>query len=282
MQKLRIGGVPEHFNLPWRRLLESNELKKADVDASWRDFPGGSGAMASALDADELDMAMLLTEGAVAGIAKGGRYRIVSLYTLSPLLWGVHVPAASSLADMDDIRGKRYAISRHGSGSHLMCYALYKDRGWPTEELRFEIVGSLEGARSAFRDGKADVFLWEKFMTKPIVDAGEFRRVGEFPSPWPAFVVCAAQQALSTRPDAISTALEHIYRYAARFAADADSGRDISEAYGLSATDAASWLAITRWAEDSSIDTAGLEQAIGILGDVGVIEPGVTVERLLA
>ena len=64
MNRLRIGGVPEHFNLPWLRLAESGALD--DLGVAWRDVPEGSGAMAAALRAGELDAAMLLTEGAVS------------------------------------------------------------------------------------------------------------------------------------------------------------------------------------------------------------------------
>ena len=56
---MKIGGVPEHFNLPWLRLVESRALD--DLGVSWRDVPEGSGAMAAALRAGELDAAMLLT-----------------------------------------------------------------------------------------------------------------------------------------------------------------------------------------------------------------------------
>lgn len=61
---LRIGGVPEHFNLPWRDVL-------ADRDDEWIDVDGGSGAMARALDGGELDIAVMLTESAVRAIGDG-------------------------------------------------------------------------------------------------------------------------------------------------------------------------------------------------------------------
>src|SRR5690606_8273232 len=117
--RLVVGGVPEHFNWPFHVLAERG--LPAGIDFEWRDFPGGSGAMASALNAGELDVALMLTEGAVAAIAKAGRFRVVSLYTQSPLVWGIHVPAASSLHTVAELRGRRYAISRRGSGSHLMA-----------------------------------------------------------------------------------------------------------------------------------------------------------------
>jgi len=58
LQPLRIGGVPEHFNLPWRLLLESGALRRAGIDASWEAFFGGTGDMVAALDSDQLDMAL--------------------------------------------------------------------------------------------------------------------------------------------------------------------------------------------------------------------------------
>ena len=54
-----------------------------------------------------------------------------------------------------------------------------QQRGWQPENVKFEIVGDLEGARRALADGRADVFMWEKFTTKHLVDSGEWRRVGE-------------------------------------------------------------------------------------------------------
>ena len=38
--------------------------------------------------------------------------------------------------------------------------------------------------------------MWEKFTTKPLVDSGEWRRVGECVTPWPCFVVAATNTAL--------------------------------------------------------------------------------------
>jgi hypothetical protein len=37
--------------------------------------------------------------------------------------------------------------------------------------LDFVVVGTLQGAIDALPSGQADVFFWEKFMTKPLVDS---------------------------------------------------------------------------------------------------------------
>src|SRR5882672_7319219 len=183
MTLIRIGGVPEHFNWPWHLTLGEGAARAAGVDAEWQEFPDGSGAMAQALREQRLDAAMLLTEGAVAGIAAGGGFKIVSVYTESPLIWGIHVPASSRLRAVADLTGARYAISRRGSGSHLMAFVHARERGWPLDRLELVVVRDLKGAIDAFAQGSADVFFWEKFMTKPLVDDGRFRRVADFTAP---------------------------------------------------------------------------------------------------
>jgi sulfonate transport system substrate-binding protein len=278
MLPLIIGGVPEHFNLPWVRLAESGALR--DLDAVWRDVPEGSGAMAAALRTGELDVAMLLTEGAVAGAVAGG-FKIVSLYTVSPLIWGIHVPARSDLETVDDVRGRRYAISRRGSGSHLMSFVHAREQGWSTSDLDFVVVGTLKGAIDAFASGKADVFFWEKFMTKPLVDSGRFRRVGEFVAPWPAFVVCAADAALA-RQKPIGPALRRALDAAADLAASPNAPAAIADRYGLSLGDAREWLSATRWATRPGIEPGDIAAAVEQLAALSLIGTDVAPQALTA
>lgn len=273
MINIVIGGVPEHFNLPWLKLLAAGKLEEAGVSARWEDYAGGTGAMVSALNDQALDVAMLLTEGAVSGIGKGGQFRIVSLYTETPLIWGVHVPARSAFRTVDDIRDARYAISRIGSGSHLMCYAHARAHGWPTKDLRFNEVGSLEGAIAAFERDEADVFLWERFMTKPVVDSGRFRRIGEFAAPWPAFVICVSQHALQDKRDGVAVLLEQIFPRAQALQADPSAPAQIADRYGLLLSDAEQWLAATKWAPEQGVDPAVIDRVADALVELELLKP---------
>ena len=58
-EPLRIGGVPEHFNLPCRKAAARSEPAFA-----WTEYPGGSGDLATAIKEGELDCAIMLTEAA--------------------------------------------------------------------------------------------------------------------------------------------------------------------------------------------------------------------------
>jgi ABC-type nitrate/sulfonate/bicarbonate transport system substrate-binding protein len=274
MITLRIGGVPEHFNLPWHLTIEQGEPARLGIELRWQDYPDGSGAMAAALRRGELDAALLLTEGAVAGIADGGRFRVASLYTDSPLIWGIHVPASSPLRTVGDIRGARYAISRRGSGSHLMAFVHARQQGWPLEALDLVIVRNLAGAVEAFAAGTADVFFWEKFMTKPLVDSGQFRRVGEFVAPWPAFVLCLADAAGAVERAALARLMAVVLAQAEALACRTDAAELIGQRYSLAPGDVREWLRATRWSRKVGIAAADVLPVITALGELGLIDRG--------
>jgi ABC-type nitrate/sulfonate/bicarbonate transport system substrate-binding protein len=282
MIKLRIGGVPEHFNLPWQLALESKRFAPLGLDVEWRDYPGGSGAMAKALRQGELDAALLLTEGAVAAIAADSKFKIASLFTDSPLIWGIHVPASSRFESVAQLRGARYAISRRGSGSHLMAAVHARAQEWPVESLALVAVGTLAGAVEAFAAGTADVFFWEKFMTKPLVDSGQFRRVGEFAAPWPAFVVCVADAASREQRSALAQAVSLALGEAQALRARPDAAAVLAARYGLVTADVAEWLATTRWSARWRIASADLSSACAALNSLGVLVRAVEPVECLA
>ncbi|NNK81044.1 MAG: uracil-DNA glycosylase, partial [Flavobacteriales bacterium] len=182
---LRVIGVPEHFNLPWLEAIEDEKFLANDILITWSDEPGGTGAMCKALRDDKADCAVLLTEGIITDICKGNPARIISGYVVSPLIWGVHTGGDNPLKKYAKSFGCRYAISRYGSGSHLMPQvdALTKDTSIPEEN--YSVVGGLEGALKSLEAQETDVFYWEKYTTKPYVDSGLLRRIGEFVTPWP-------------------------------------------------------------------------------------------------
>lgn len=277
MISIKLAGVPEHFNLPWHLLLESGALAASDIELTWEDVPEGSGAMIRALNEGELDAAVLLTESAAAGIAKGGDFDVLSVYVETPLIWGVHVPVDSRFSEVEELRSAKFAISRYGSGSHLMSFALAERHGWPTDELRFEVVGTLAGAIESFRNGESDVFLWEKFMTQPVVDAGDFRRVGEFAAPWPAFVVAATFAAITNKREAIDLVVDRVFAAAAALAQSEDAAATIAARYGLEPSAVAAWLAVTRWgsarsraAQRSRVDAA-ISAVKAVLEETGAL-----------
>lgn len=266
--------------MPWLDVVSARGVVSASGSAAagagprpldWHDFPGGTGAMIDAIEAGAIDIAILLTEGAVAGLARGGGYRIVSNYVTSPLIWGVHVAPASPLQAIDEIAGARFAVSRLGSGSHLMALALATERGWTLRADQFVVVGSLDGAIDAFRNDTADVFMWEHFMTQPVVDRGQFRRIGDFVAPWSAFVTCARADLWAAEADELRSLIDEVGESARRFAQDPATPERIHAAYGIAEDQIREWLSRTRWAAGFDPPEADLAAAGAMLREAGLI-----------
>jgi len=255
MTTLRIGGVPEHFNLPWHLALEDGMFKAAGVDLEWVTVPEGTGAMNKMLRDGELDLAVILTGGVIKDIANGNPSKIIQMYVSSPLVWGVHVAAHSDFKTIDDLEHATCAISRYGSGSHVMAHVQASKKGWDTKALKFKVINTLENAVLALTNNEADYFMWEHFTTKPIVDKGIFRRVGDFPTPWSCFVIAGSNEAINTKNEAIQIVLDIINTVTADFKQIPSIDRTLAHRYDQKLEDIQSWLSQTRWSQEQiSID----------------------------
>ena len=247
---LKIGGVPEHFNLPWHLALEEGLFLKGGVHVEWIEFPEGTGAMNKALRAREIDAAVILTGGVIKDIANGNPSKIVQLFVSSPLQWGVHVSAKSDFKEIDELENATAAISRFGSGSHVMSYVQARQRDWDTNALQFEVVNTLENAVEALTEGKADYFMWEHFTTKPIVDAGVFRRLGDFPTPWSCFVVAAHDEVIQNDSVALKIVLDVVNRITRDFKNIPSIDRTLALRYEQKLEDIQKWLSMTTWSQE--------------------------------
>jgi len=281
MNTIHIGGVPEHFNLPWHQAIANKDFEQAGIDLQWKDYPGGTGAMMQDLREDKLDLAVALTEGVVAEIANNQSCGILQWFVTSPLIWGIHVSAESDFQNVSQLEGQRFAISRMGSGSHLMAFVNAQQQGWNPQELTLIPVGNLDGARNALLTGKADGFMWEKFMTKPLVDKGEFRRVGECPTPWPCFVIAVSKKALEEKKDVLPQLQDIINKENQAFMQDVQAPQKVAEKYGLQQEDAEAWFAQTTWATSSYISGKMLEKVVETLHALGSIESMPSASQLL-
>ena len=249
MTPIKIAGVPEHFNLPWHLAMENKEFEAQNIDLQWTDVPEGTGKMCQMLREGETDIAVILTEGIVKDIVGGNPTKIVQVYVESPLIWGIHVAANSSYRTLADLENTKVAISRLGSGSQLMAYVNANNQGWKTEDLQFEIINTIDGAVEALTKGTADYFMWERFMTKPLVDKGIFRRIDDCPTPWPCFVIAVRDAVLENNPEIIKTILEVINRKTATFKDIPNIDKTLATKFNQKIEDIQEWLSLTQWSQ---------------------------------
>ncbi len=248
--------------------IERDEFQQHGVDLLWTYYPGGTGAMTKALAEGELDLAILLTEGFVLAANNGLSARIVKVYIDSPLVWGIHSGATSATQSIYDATKKKYAISRFGSGSHLMAMIHAEQRGEKIEEEDFVVINSLEGAIESLTKNETQVFYWEKMMTKKHVESGEVKMIGEFSAPWSSFLIVATEKSLTEKKEEIHKALELINMESMDFKNSIYAPIELQKRFQMSNTDIANWMGSTVWNTDFTIRRRGLENAIEALSRI--------------
>jgi sulfonate transport system substrate-binding protein len=247
MKRFKIGGVPEHFNLPWRLAIEEGKFKDIDVELHWSDMTGGTGQMIKGLQTGSIDIAVLLTEGITKSILDGLDARILTVYVTTPLHWGIHVPYNSDITKVDQLQGQTFAISREGSGSHLMAYVKAFQEGWDINKLKFNVVGDVYGGLWALQNDQAQGFLWEKYTTFPFTEQKKCRYIDEVVTPWPCFVIAVREEVLDKDKELLQKISSIANQRALELKNNVQAAEIISWRYNLRLSQVQNWLIETNW-----------------------------------
>eukprot|EP01111_Echinosteliopsis_oligospora_P014400 TRINITY_DN5418_c0_g1_i1.p1 TRINITY_DN5418_c0_g1~~TRINITY_DN5418_c0_g1_i1.p1 ORF type:complete len:577 (+),score=123.80 TRINITY_DN5418_c0_g1_i1:80-1810(+) len=273
--KLRVAGVPEHFNIPWEQAISSGVfLNKYGVDVEFIEEKLGTGALIKLLKNEEVDVIVALTEGLVADIANKSDIRLIATYVESPLCWAISTGThQDNISSVSDLRGLRFGISRQGSGSQLMVFVLALQRNWNiVSDLSFVVNGSFQDLRNSLKQGTTEAFMWEKFMTKPFHDSGEIKKIGEITTPWPCFMIASRKTTLESRNDAINAMLDGIQDACHNFHIDPKITEMVCSKFGHRKEDAEKWYKGVHITGSRDISEAALATALDILRTVHVIE----------
>ncbi len=250
MLRLKIGGVPEHFNLPWRMAIEEGRFRDEEIQLHWSDMGGGTGQMIRGLETGSIDIAVLLTEGVTKAILQGLDAKIIQVYVTTPLHWGIHVPYNSDILSVDQLKNKIFAISREGSGSHLMSYVKANQEGWDTNSLKFNIIGDIYGGLWALENNEAQAFLWEKYTTHPYTEQKKCRYIDEVVTPWPCFVIAVRKEVLDKYPEQLAKMCSIVNTKAAEIKKNENAIDLICWRYNLRHGQVENWLNETDWNYD--------------------------------
>lgn len=281
LTKIRLGGVPEHFNLPIHLAKEEGAFQSRGIDLEWTTFRGGTGQMTKALRDNKIDACILLTEGIIKDIIAGSPTKIVSGYINTPLIWGIHTGVKNKLEHYSQIYDKRYAISRFGSGSHLMAIVDAVENDKKIEVDQFKIIKNLDGALTSLTNLETDVFYWEKYTTKPFVKKGILRRVGQFVTPWPCFMVAARNKILDESPEVIIRMLRTIHDRCDQFMQTETSIPLVASRYDQKLSDVSKWFHKTEWAIHGWVSDKMLKSVVHNLKEANIIEKNVEIPELV-
>jgi len=265
MKGFKIGGVPEHFNLPWRMAIEEGRFRDNGIQLHWSDMGGGTGQMIRGLETGSLDIAVLLTEGITKAVLQGLDAKIIQVYVTTPLHWGIHVPYHSQITSVDQLENQTFAISREGSGSHLMAYVKANQEGWDTANLKFNVIGDVYGGLWALQNDEAQAFLWEKYTTHPHTEQKKCRYIDEVVTPWPCFVIAARKEVVNESLAELNTICEIVNERARTLKKNEDVVDLICWRYNLRHGQVENWLQETDWNYDGIGYPLAFEKTISYL-----------------
>ncbi|KAF1967260.1 periplasmic binding protein-like II [Bimuria novae-zelandiae CBS 107.79] len=293
MAPLRIGFVPEHFSTP----LEFAK-KHYGLDARLLPYPSGTGHMVTALQDDEIDIGVGLTEGWIAALGKAqaaekdAGFRLVGTYVETPLCWAISTGARrDELRSVQDLKGKKVGVSRIGSGSYVMSYVLADQQGWLDAQasgapFSVEPLNTFTNLREGVNNGTVDFFMWEHFTSKRYYDKGEIKRIGEIYTPWSSWKMVARNQLLypknwshgehASHPalkEELEDALQKINKGIKHFEENQEEAVEyISTKLDYSEEDAREWLKTVGFSQDvRGVDEAVVQKTVGILQKAGVL-----------
>jgi len=147
---------------------------------------------------------------------------------------------------------------------------------------QWNVIKNLEGALDSFNSNPDQVFYWEKFTTKPFVDQQKLRRVGEFITPWPCFVIVASNELIKNNPADIANVLK-VINYTSHQLMEAENAIDMFiERYNMLPEDAHQWFHMTEWNTSPAVTDKMLGNVMQILKDCGVIAQKVNPIDLIA
>jgi len=266
-----MGGVPEHFNLPWRLAIEEGRFREKGIQLHWSDMGGGTGQMIRGLENGSIDVAVLLTEGITKAILQGLEAKIIQVYVTTPLHWGIHVPFNGNISKVDQLENQTFAISREGSGSHLMAFVKASQEGWNPEGLKFNVVGDVYGGLWALENNEAQAFLWEKYTTHPYTEQEKCRYIDEVVTPWPCFVIAVRNDVFRQYKDELKTMCGVVEKKAAELKENENVVDLISWRYNLRHGQVENWLNETDWNYDGIEYPLAFEKAVSYLKKLNLI-----------
>ncbi|CAF0950104.1 unnamed protein product [Adineta steineri] len=264
---LRVAGVPEHFNEPWKIGFEENYFVKQGIEIEWHSIKEGTGAMINKLKSNEVDVIVALTEGLINDIAgNDSDIRLLGTYVESPLIWSVSTGINSNYNSIEDLKGEKFGISRYQSGSHLMSCVLASQYGWKQSDIEFIINNNFDTLRKSVNDQTTAAFMWEYFMSKPFYDKGEIRRIGEIITPWPCFMIASTTNIVSERLNDLENMFIALQKSCFHFKTNSTNSIErISKNFHLSIEDAKSWFDKVNITATNSIAESTIETTIDAL-----------------
>jgi hypothetical protein len=119
-------------------------------------------------------------------------------------------------------------------------------------------------------------------MTRPHVQRGEVKPVGEFSAPWSSFLIIVGNKVMREKQDAVKRLLEIMNGECITFKQDVHSAIHLSKRFDMTLPEARQWLQHTQWNYNFEVSSASLENAKSALVSVNKCNPTLELRELCA
>jgi len=259
--------------------------------------------MITSLRSHDIDLAIGLTEGWVAGLLttqgqKEKGYSIVGSWVKNPLRWAIVTGRKrDDINSVKDLRNhRRVGVSRLGSGSHVMAFVLAQQEGWleksgtasKNEELPIVPLGPFKDLRDGVTSSTADFFMWEHFTTKPYFHEDEtpLKNIGEIYTPWPSWHIAASSKSFPqpSTDEKLKQVFQTFDRGVEEFKSNTDEGVRLLGTGELGChyteEDAREWLKAVEFFDSTrGVDDGVMTNVVRVLQGAGVIDKSATITK---
>ncbi len=149
------------------------------------------------------------------------------------------------------------------------------------DQVEFIEVANFSRAINEFNQNPDKLFLWERFMTKPYVDRGTLKKIGEVPTPWASFSIVVHEDILNNHENAVILFLKLISDYTYKLKQiTLDSIDYISTYLEFSVIDMKQCIQDTDWNYLPDVPYPKLKIALDFLKEVKLVEVNFDINHL--
>ena len=115
----------------------------------------------------------------------------------------------------------------------------------------------------------------------PYVQKNKLKKISEFITPWPCFVIAATDHIIEKHPDIVNKTLRIIHQQCDDFMNNEQAIGMVSERYDIALRDTARWFHSTEWAINGWVSDKMLSGVLYTLKEAGIIEENATTDQLI-
>jgi NitT/TauT family transport system substrate-binding protein len=210
-ETLRVGkSVPEAFSfVPLDIGIQTGIFKKYGLDIEASALTGGA-RLQQALAADSIDIG-LGSGPEMSAIEKGSPVKAVAAMAGAPYLIALLVRPDGAVRTVDDLRGKKIAVSTANSLTAWLVSELSRQRGWGPDGIKIEPLGATPGLFAALKTKQIDGLVADIATLLQAEERHEGRilfRFGNLVKDFHIHVIFATDSAIAARPDALRAFLK--------------------------------------------------------------------------